>query len=250
MFEEVISFEEKLSLFIQDFERETLLHFQSLLMHRQEHNSSIDKYYFKTTICMREAFINRFQEFKNSRTTLAFVKNLINATIKDSQFFPFGFDISNFEILLLGLKIKKIWSYKFECLSFDVEILEKYELISQHKWTWSCSTSGIVFLTLMISWKNSRLLFSPFSVIIHIHANNLFQTCILSRVNCEVVYWWKPGIVLKIKNKNIQTWRTQTFQEYARTLFALSVQSLPWLKFMDTLLSYYFLSINTIFIKY
>ena len=73
--EEVISFENKLSLFAQDFERKTLIHFPSLLKHRQENNSDIDTCYFKTTILnMREAFLNRFQKFENSKATLAFVK--------------------------------------------------------------------------------------------------------------------------------------------------------------------------------
>jgi hypothetical protein len=67
MLEEVISFENKLSLFAQDFERETLFHFSSLLNYRQENNSSIDKHYFKTTILkMREAFLSRFQEKQQS----------------------------------------------------------------------------------------------------------------------------------------------------------------------------------------
>ena len=34
--EEVITFENKLSIFAQDFERETLFHFPSLLHHRQK----------------------------------------------------------------------------------------------------------------------------------------------------------------------------------------------------------------------
>ncbi|XP_050516438.1 general transcription factor II-I repeat domain-containing protein 2-like [Diabrotica virgifera virgifera] len=70
MLEEVITFENKLSTFAQDFERETLFHFPSLLNYRQENNSSVDKHHFKTIILnMREAFLSRFQEFKNSRAT-------------------------------------------------------------------------------------------------------------------------------------------------------------------------------------
>jgi hypothetical protein len=138
MLEEVTSYENKLSLFAQDFERETLFHFPSLLKHRQKNNSSIDKHYFKTTILkMREAFLSRFQEFKNSKATLAFAKNPLKATITDLNFSPFGIDISNFEIQLLDLKNKEIWSSKFERLCVDLEILEKNkcELSSQHKWS-------------------------------------------------------------------------------------------------------------------
>ena len=36
MLEEVITFENKLSIFAQDFESETLFHFPSLLKHRQK----------------------------------------------------------------------------------------------------------------------------------------------------------------------------------------------------------------------
>ena len=86
---------------------------------------------------MREAFLSRFQEFKNSKATLAFAKNPLKATITDLNFSPFGIDISNFEIQLLDLKNKEIWSSKFEHLCVDLEILEKNkcELSSQHKWS-------------------------------------------------------------------------------------------------------------------
>ena len=50
MLKEVITFENKLSIFAQDFEREALFHFPSLLKHRQENNSSIDKHHFKIII--------------------------------------------------------------------------------------------------------------------------------------------------------------------------------------------------------
>jgi hypothetical protein len=62
---------------------------------------------------MREAFLSRFQEFKNSRATLAFVKNPLNATITELNFSLFGIDIGNFEIQLQDLKNKEIWSSKF-----------------------------------------------------------------------------------------------------------------------------------------
>ena len=138
MLEEVITFENKLSTFAQDFERETLFHFPSLLKHRQENNSSIDKHHFKTIILnMREAFLSRFQEFKNSRATLAFVKNPLNATITELKFSPFEIDIGSFEIQLLDLKNKEIWRSKFERLCVELEILEKKkcDLSSQRKWS-------------------------------------------------------------------------------------------------------------------
>ena len=71
MLEEVITFENRLSIFAQDFERETLVHFPSLLKHRQKNNSSIDKHHFKTIILnMREAFLSRFQEFKDNNFSI------------------------------------------------------------------------------------------------------------------------------------------------------------------------------------
>lgn len=84
---------------------------------------------------MREAFLSRFHEFKNSRTTLAFVKNPLNATI--NKFSSFEIDIGSFEIQLLDLKIKEIWRSKFERLCVELEILEKEkcDFSSQHKWS-------------------------------------------------------------------------------------------------------------------
>jgi hypothetical protein len=99
MLEEVISFKNKLSLFAQDFERETLIHFPSLLKHRQENNSVIDIYYFKTTILnMREAFLWRFQEFRNSIATLAFVKKPLSADVTELNFSLFNIDNGAFEM--------------------------------------------------------------------------------------------------------------------------------------------------------
>lgn len=42
MLKEVISFQNKLSLSAQDFEREKLIHFQNLLKHRPQNHSLID----------------------------------------------------------------------------------------------------------------------------------------------------------------------------------------------------------------
>uniref|UniRef100_A0A8C4X7H4 HAT C-terminal dimerisation domain-containing protein n=1 Tax=Erpetoichthys calabaricus TaxID=27687 RepID=A0A8C4X7H4_ERPCA len=138
MLEEVISFENKLSLFAQDFERETLIHFPSLLKHRQENNSVIDIYYFKTAILnMREAFLRRFQEFRNSMATLAFVKKPLSADVTELNFSLFNIDIGAFEMQLLELKNKELWSSKFERLNADLEKLEKNkcDFSSQHKWS-------------------------------------------------------------------------------------------------------------------
>ncbi|GFT25164.1 dimer_Tnp_hAT domain-containing protein [Trichonephila clavipes] len=85
---------------------------------------------------MREAFLSRFQEFKNSRSTLVFDKNPLNATITELKFSPFEIDIGSFEIQLLDLKNKKIWRSKFESLCAELEILKKKcDLGSQHKWS-------------------------------------------------------------------------------------------------------------------
>ncbi|XP_028132642.1 uncharacterized protein LOC114328089 [Diabrotica virgifera virgifera] len=86
---------------------------------------------------MREAFLSRFQEFKDSRATLAFVKNQLNATITYLNFSPFGIDIGSFEMQLLDLQNKEIWHSKFESLCVELEILQKKkcELSSQQKWS-------------------------------------------------------------------------------------------------------------------
>lgn len=140
MLEEAISFENKLSLLAQDIERGTLIHFPSLLIYFQENNSDIDICYFKTTILnMKEAFLSRFQEFRNSKATSAFVKNPINATLTELNLSPFNVDTGNYQMQLLDLKNKELWSSKFEHLCADLEILEKHkcELIvsSQYKWS-------------------------------------------------------------------------------------------------------------------
>ncbi|GFV50879.1 general transcription factor II-I repeat domain-containing protein 2 [Trichonephila clavipes] len=108
--EEVITFENKLSISAQIFEKQTLFHFPNLLEHRQENNSSINEHHFKTIILnFREAFLSKFQEFKNSIATLVFVKNPLNATIAELKFSRFEIDIGSFEIQLLDLKSKEIW---------------------------------------------------------------------------------------------------------------------------------------------
>ncbi|GFY07473.1 hypothetical protein TNCV_5086581 [Trichonephila clavipes] len=86
---------------------------------------------------MREAFLSRFQEFKNSGATLVFVKNHLNATITELKFSPFEIDIGCFEIQLPDLKSKEIWRSKFKRLCVELEILEKkkWDLSSQHKWS-------------------------------------------------------------------------------------------------------------------
>ena len=98
----------KISIVAQDILRETLFHFPRLLKHHQENNFSFDKYHFKIiTSNIREAFASRFQKFKNSRTTLAFVKNPLNPTITELKLSSFETDICSFEIQLLNLKKKQ-----------------------------------------------------------------------------------------------------------------------------------------------
>ena len=72
---------------------------------------------------MREAFLSRFQEFKNSRATLAFVKNPLNATITELKFSPFEIDIGSFEIQLLDLKNKERYGALNSNIYFNLRIL-------------------------------------------------------------------------------------------------------------------------------
>lgn len=85
---------------------------------------------------MREAFLNKFKEFRNNKATLVFFKKPLNAIVTESKFSPFNIDIGNVEMQLLDLRNKELWRSKFERLCADIEILEKNkcELISQHKW--------------------------------------------------------------------------------------------------------------------
>lgn len=104
MLEEIISFEKKLILFADDLERGTLVHFPNLSQYRLENNVLVKKNYFKTAVLnMRDSFLQRFQEFRNDKATLAFITNLLNANVKELNFSIFDIDTANFEIQLLDL---------------------------------------------------------------------------------------------------------------------------------------------------
>lgn len=138
MLEEVISFEKKLILFAEDLESGTLVHFPNLSRYRRENNALINKDYFKTSVLnMRESFLQRFQEFRNDKATLAFITNPLNANVKQLNFSPFDIDRANFEIQLVDLTSKDLWSSKFVRLGTEIEELEreKCSLTSQHKQT-------------------------------------------------------------------------------------------------------------------
>ncbi|KAK1334842.1 hypothetical protein QTO34_004412 [Cnephaeus nilssonii] len=82
---------------------------------------------------MREAFLNRFQEFRNSKATLAFVKKPLNATVTELNFSPFNIDIGNFEMQLLDLKNKELWSSKFE-LVYCERPVKKEDMLIFNTW--------------------------------------------------------------------------------------------------------------------
>ncbi|XP_075217838.1 general transcription factor II-I repeat domain-containing protein 2-like [Lycorma delicatula] len=133
---EVILFEDKLSLFAEDFERETLYQLPYLSGYCQEKKVNIDTCYFKTILLnMKEAFLNRFKDFRNNKVTLSFVIKPQNTAVSEINFSPFNIDIGRFEMQLLDLKNKETWSSKFQRLCADLQLLEKNkcELSLQHK---------------------------------------------------------------------------------------------------------------------
>lgn len=77
---------------------------------------------------------SRFQEFRNS-----FVKKPLNGTVAELNFSSFDIyiyiDIGTFEMQLLNLNKKELWSSKFESLNTHMEKLMKIkcDLSSQHK---------------------------------------------------------------------------------------------------------------------
>lgn len=137
LFEEIISFENKLDLLIQNLEQRSLHHFVSLKKYQDDKKCDLDVAYFKTVLLgMKKGFAERFQEFRKTKATLAFVKCPLKAITTEINFSPFNIDIANFESQLVELKSKELWSSKFERLLSDLETLErnKCELAMQHEW--------------------------------------------------------------------------------------------------------------------
>ncbi|GBM76471.1 hypothetical protein AVEN_121203-1 [Araneus ventricosus] len=86
---------------------------------------------------MKNGFPERFEQFKTNKSTLAFIVNPLNTNTNEINIEPFGLDAGSFQMQLLDLKTKDLWSGKFTDLKSKLEELEvqKCMHIAQHKWT-------------------------------------------------------------------------------------------------------------------
>ncbi|GBN49229.1 General transcription factor II-I repeat domain-containing protein 2A [Araneus ventricosus] len=114
LLEEVVCFEKKLLLFVEDMERGKLLHFKNLKQYRDETNATIDTNYFNIALKnMKDGFAERFEQFKTNKSTLAFIVNPLNTNTNEINIEPFGIDAGSLQLQLLDLKTKDFWSGKF-----------------------------------------------------------------------------------------------------------------------------------------
>ena len=138
LLEEVVCFQNKLFLFVEDLESGKLLHFENLKQYRDETNATIDTNYFSMAINkMKNGFAERFEQFKTNASTLAFIVNPLNTNTNDINIEPFGIDAGSRQMQLLDLKTKHLWSGKFTELKSKLEELEvqKSMHVALHKWT-------------------------------------------------------------------------------------------------------------------
>ncbi|GBM50796.1 General transcription factor II-I repeat domain-containing protein 2A [Araneus ventricosus] len=135
LLEEVVCFEKKILLFVEDMESGKILHFKNLKQYRIETNATIEANYFSIALKnMKDGFAARFEQFKTNKSTLAFIVNLLNTNTNEINIKPFGIDAGSLQMQLLDLKTKDFWSGKFTELKSKLEV-QKYMHIAQHKWT-------------------------------------------------------------------------------------------------------------------
>ncbi|GBM61614.1 hypothetical protein AVEN_269524-1 [Araneus ventricosus] len=85
---------------------------------------------------LKDGFVERFEQFKTNKSTLAFIVNPLNINTIEINIEPFGIDAVSLQMQLLDLKTKDLWSGKFTELKSKLEELEvqKCMHIAQHKW--------------------------------------------------------------------------------------------------------------------
>ncbi|CAG9818142.1 unnamed protein product [Phaedon cochleariae] len=138
LLEEVVCFEQKLLLLVEDMESSNSIHFKNLKKYRDETNATIDTNYFSLVIKnIKDGFAERFEQFKSNKSTLAFIVNPLNTNTNEINIEPLGIDAGSLQMQLLDLKTKDLWSGKFTELKSKLEELEvkKCMHIAQHKWT-------------------------------------------------------------------------------------------------------------------
>ncbi|GBN08428.1 General transcription factor II-I repeat domain-containing protein 2A [Araneus ventricosus] len=85
----------------------------------------------------KHGFVERFEQFKTNKSTLAFIVNPLNTNTNEINIEPFGIDAGSLQMQLLDLKTKDLWSGKFTELKSKLEEMEVQKCIhiAQHKWT-------------------------------------------------------------------------------------------------------------------
>ncbi|XP_059162018.1 general transcription factor II-I repeat domain-containing protein 2A-like [Physella acuta] len=95
------------------------------MQYRDENNATIDTKYFSVTISkMKDGFAERFEQFKTSASTLAFIVYPLNTNTNEINIEPFKIDAGLLQMQLLDLKTKHLWSDKFTELESKLEELE------------------------------------------------------------------------------------------------------------------------------
>ncbi|GBN67974.1 General transcription factor II-I repeat domain-containing protein 2A [Araneus ventricosus] len=222
LLEEVVYFEKKLLLFVEDMESGKLLHFKNLKQYRDETNATIGTNYFSIALKnMKDGFAERFEQFKTNKSTLTFIVNPLNTNTNEINIEPFGTDAGSLQMQLLDLKTKDLWGGKFTELKSKLEELEvqKCMHIAQHKWT-ALKEIPRVEALIFVSWNSLPECYSevklPYGVL----------TIFGSTYSCEPAFSCMNIIKSKVRsqltNKNLESCLKLKTASYKPDLIKLS----------------------------